>query len=399
MLTMILFCSISVRFLLHTGLIQPNRVDVCFNNQRSLQLKGELSTPNIWCSSVIPPGQDRYYYKLYLDASNPAVFENTEWFKQLPYTHVHHDILLSNLPSSYSLGFMYHLQDIYASTEERSSCHITIAELNHLMHPYHGNKISKSLRECFPKHKEELKTTALLKWINYSIQNVTSTSQLTVLSILVAHLHSDIEIVKAMEEAELRKLIGSIHKFEKSHVDFWDGNKLKQLVADALKKLKEHHWLYVVLYCYPIFDRSSVMQFKTKAPDKSPSLQCISDVLLPRLNKISCVQDKTTIIEDINAFVKKNLRDKTSTSTEKHQTEDHPKDVSSSGDAKDLEITDVEPPHAEADSTSQDEGTSELQKSILEHSDRWVTFSFLYSQNTEREKGSFSLLTNDETIK
>ena len=300
-----LLCYLQISFLLHTGLIQPNRVDVCFSSG-SVQMEREDSISNIWRSSVFPPNHYKYCYKLYLDANKPAVFLNSQWFSQLPYYHVHHDILSSNLPSSYLLGLMYHLQDIYMYVNSgHSLCRNRIAEINHLLHPMREKELSKKLLECIPKHEEELKTNDLFMWITYSIQNVTSTSQLTVLSILVSHLNKELEIVKAMEETELRKLIGSIHKFDKYHVEHWEGKQLKLLVTDVLKKLREYHWLYVVLHCYPLFDRSSVMQFKTKEHDKSPSLQCISDVLLPRLNKISCVQDKTTIIEDINAFVKK----------------------------------------------------------------------------------------------
>ena len=270
----------------------------------------EQEGSNIWSSKLNPPrGVISYYYKFYINPEDAASFEKTHDFELMPSLphHVHHDVLLPNLPTAFFLGMVYHLQEIYGSIEE-SNVQSRITEMVHVLFP-NGELNPKPYKECLPVRKYDLKTNSLLLWIIDSIRDATSTDQLTCLAALVAHmsfkkLHSGLDIINMIGDDELRKLIGSLHKTHRDHVDWDTYTKLKTLVQTVLKALREFHWLYIVLYCYPFFDQDHIMDYKHKSFDKStPSMQCISDIILPRVMNSNMYNRK--IIQEITKLQEK----------------------------------------------------------------------------------------------
>ncbi|XP_033637898.1 uncharacterized protein LOC117298689 [Asterias rubens] len=370
-----------VRFLLHTGLIQPLRVDFCFDGG---SFPMEKEGCNTWSCKHMPPPKLSYYYKFCTNSLNPKKFEQTPQFQMLPSRplHVHHDILLPNLPTSYLLGLVFHLQDIYNT--KQTNVQTKINEMLHLLSPFGRKELKelKELRKCLPYYADKMKNSVLLVWIIQSIEKATSHSQLTVLSVLVAYLNPRLDIVRVIEDSKLRKLIGSLYKADKYDMGEESEDKLKSLVPAILKRIGEFHWLYMVLYCFPLFDESYILQQRKKLYGKAPCSHCVSATLLPRLQQDRFnLATKKIIVEIEELQEKEKSKDQRSPKQGllKNQTNDP---LSSENDL-------VHDPSRAMEGTAdsaQDEVTHQETPCTEESAENWVSHSFCILLEAENVK-------------
>ncbi|XP_022093859.1 uncharacterized protein LOC110981021 [Acanthaster planci] len=311
-----------VKFVLHTGAVNASEVVICFRWEKEKLKKN--GSQNLWSCEIFPPLDQSYYFQYCCNPTNTSASERTQFFKQSPSwpRHVHRNVVSENLPTTYFGGMVFHLQDLYAGIRS-NNFEIKIVELKQLLSPSGGTKCD--LREYLPPNKDDLKRNSLFLWVVQSLSSATSTSQLAFLSVLVANVSyhkrdSGVDIISIFDDAGLRKLISNLHKAPRSVIfDYSTEHKLKILVPKVLKELGEHHWLYVLLYCYPLFDTYEILDYTSKSRDDPPSSECITGTILPRLKEDTTVRQNRQLFEKTTDLLERQQKHQCSGEREKHE--------------------------------------------------------------------------------